>query len=476
MKSKLRLCTLVSACMLCAAVSSCGSGTFEGVMIWGPVEHQELYLNAVEQFKKDNPDFTAEVQFGSQGDAGAYANLAVDPESGGSIFTFPNDQLINIRRIGAIGKLPAANVTWIKENNVLPACDAGKIGDDYYSYPISADNGFVFIYNKDAFVDTAVWDSAADNLKAGYTFRDLYAALDERGAQSGHEKWAKSYCIWPSGSAWYESGVFFATGGDYSVVYDEKGNQTGASCSFGYKEVDGKEDYTIGLEAARCMINSFTNKDGSVSNHFVYSDDTNPAYNDVVSKYSVKDSEIPLAGVVSWNNPVLRTNYGDNYRVAVLPTLESDTAQLGGTGERYTWKSFSGFKLMGVNPYTKFASKSEENLSMLHKLAKYLSDTEVSLKRYETSALGPSNLKAQQDPEVAKDKFLTALNEQYSLLDGKGARVQDSVPSNYWTPIATFGNGLFNAIKDKTTGAYDTVFNIKRTLKSLQGDIESATK
>ena len=180
MKSKLRVFTLVSACMLVAAVSSCGSGKFEGVMIWGPVEHQELYLNAVAQFKKDNPDFTAEVQYGSQGDAGAYANLAVDPESGGSIFTFPNDQLINIRRIGAIAKLPAANATWIKENNVLPACEAGKIGDDYYSYPISADNGFVFVYNKDAFVDTAVWDSAADSLKEGYTFRDLYSALDER--------------------------------------------------------------------------------------------------------------------------------------------------------------------------------------------------------------------------------------------------------------------------------------------------------
>jgi len=476
----MRLMTISSAIAMAigmaASLTSCGGGKFEGVMIWGPEEHQQLYLDACAEFKKTHPEFTAEIKVGSQGDAGAYANLSIDPESGGSIFTFANDQLINIRNIGAISKLSSENTAWIKANNVAVSCEAGKIGDNYYAYPISADNGFVFVYNKDAFVGTSVWDSNADSLKEGYTFRDLYSALDERGKLSGHEKWADSYCVWPAGSAWYESGAFFATGGDYSVEYDEKGNQLSASCSFGYQTVDGKDDYTIGLEAARCMVNTYTNADGSINKHFIYSDDTNPAYNDVVSKYSAADSEKPLAGIVTWNNSVLRTNYGDNYRVAVLPTLVSDTKTLGGTGTKYTWKSFSGYKLMGVNPYTPFATKSEDNLKMLHELAKYLSDTEVSLKRYENSQLGPSNLKAQKDPAVASDKFLKALNEQYGLLDGKGARVQESVPSNYWSPIGTFGNGLFHAVESGTKGAYDTEANLKRTLKSLQADIESAAK
>jgi len=481
MKKYSRLMTISSALIfavgMAASLSSCGSGKFEGVMIWGPIEHQKVYEDATAKFKKENPSFTAEVKYGSQGDAGAYANLAVDPESGGSIFTFPNDQLVNIRRIGAISKLSSENASWIKENHVAPSCEAGKIGDNYYAYPVSADNGFVFIYNRDAFKDTIVWDASKDTIKEGYTFRDLYAALDQRGAQSGHEKWAKGLCLWPCGSAWYESGAFFATGGDYSVTYDEKGEQTGASCSFGYTtKSDGTQDFTVGLEAARCMVNSYTNADGSISEHFMYSDDGNPAYNDLVDKYSVADSTQPLAGIVSWNNSVLRKNWGDNYDVAVLPTLVSDTATLGGTGNKYTWKSFSGFKLMGVNPYTPFATKNEDNLAMLHKFAKYLSDKDVSLKRYESTSLGPSNIEAQKDTTVASDKFLKALNAQYNLLDGKGARVQDSTPSNYWSPIGTFGNGLFHAVQDKTKGAYDNENNLKRTLKSLQADIESATK
>ncbi|MFA6755205.1 MAG: extracellular solute-binding protein [Bacilli bacterium] len=236
MKNKIKLMALASAGIialsLTASLTSCGDSTFKGVMIWGPAEHEELYLNAVEQFKKDNPTFTADVKYGSNGDAGAYGNLSVDPQSGGSIFTFPNDQLVNIKRIGAIAKLGSEDTAWIKANHVNSACEAGKIGDNYYAYPVSADNGFVFVYNKDAFVGTDIWDSDADNLKEGYTFRDLYAALDQRGTQSGHEKWADGLAIWPSGSAWYESGCFFAAGGDYSVKYNEKGEQEGATCNF----------------------------------------------------------------------------------------------------------------------------------------------------------------------------------------------------------------------------------------------------
>lgn len=472
----------VMALGVTASLSSCG--TFKGVMIWGPQEHEQLYLDAVKAFKESNPDFKAAVRYGASGDAGAQAALSVDPQSGGSIYTFANDQLINIRRIGAISKLDTDSVNWIKQNHVAAACEAGKIGNDYFAYPVSADNGFVLVYNKDAFRDTKVWDSATDGLKQGYTFRDLFNALDERGAQPGHEKWANGLALWPSGSAWYESGVFFATGGDYSVTYDEKGNQTAASCSFGYKTVNGVEDYTIGLEAVRCMINTFTNEDGTISKHFMYSDDSNPAYNDIVSKYSGDLSGVsaednkPLAAMVTWNNSILRTNWGDDYAATVLPTLESGNALEGGEGHRYTWKSFSGFKLMGVNPLCAYAQSGdgEENYKMLHKLARYLTDVNVSLDRYKETGLGPSNFEAQKNEEIQKDKFLKALNEQYSLNDGKGARVQDSTPSNYWTPIATFGNVLFDAIKNGKKGQFDTVTNVKRMLKQLQTDIESAAK
>lgn len=465
-----------------AGLASCGSSNFDGILIWGPEEHEEVYLNAIEQYKADHPDFKVEVRFAAQGDAGANDNVGKDVESAGSIVTFPNDQLISLKRMGALSKLTDASVTWAKENNVLASVEAGKIGDGYYAYPISADNGFVFIFNRDAFKDTSVWDASRDGLKEGYTFRDLYKALDERGAQAGHEKWANGKVIWPSGSAWYESGVFFATGGDYAVEYDEKGVQTKATCNFGYNlNSDGSKDYSHGLDAIRAMMNTMTEEDGSVSKHFTYTDDTDPAYNDYVDDHignGSKANDEPLAGVVSWNNSKPKEAWGEDYDVEILPTLVAESKLLGGDGTRYTWRSFSGFKLMGVNPFSAFARKAPENIVILHELAQYLAGKDVSIKRYEKSNLGPSNLEAQEDERVKADKFLNALNEQYSLKDASGNnigfRVQDSTPANFWTPIANFGKGVYEAVADGKTGGFNNLTNAQRMLNQLQFDIEAS--
>lgn len=482
MKKRLSfVCAAVLAAGATAALSSCGDSQFDGILIWGPEEHEQLYMEAINEYKAAHPDFKTEVRFAAQGDAGANDNVGKDVESAGSIITFPNDQLISLKRYGALSKLTDASVTWAKENNVEASVEAGKIGDGYYAYPISADNGFVFLFNRDAFKDTSVWDATKNGLKEGYTFRDLFAALDERGAQAGHEKWANGKVIWPSGSAWYESGVFFATGGDYAVEYDEKGVQKSATCNFGYNMVDGQKDFSHGLDAIRCMMNTMTNEDGSFNSHFTYTDDTDPAYNDYVSDHignGSKAEEEPLAGVISWNNSAPREAWGEDYDVEILPTLVAESKLLGGDGTRYTWRSFSGFKLMGVNPFSAFARKAPDNIVILHELAQYLAGKDVSLKRYAATQLGPSNLEAQQDEAVKADKFLNALNRQYNLVDkdGKniGFRVQDSTPANFWTPIANFGKGVYEAVHDGKTGSFNNITNAQRQLNQLQFDIEAS--
>lgn len=464
-----------------ASLTSCGS--FEGILFWGPSEHEALYKALWNEFVEANPEYAdIEFQYGNKGDAGAYDGLAVDVQSGASIYTFANDQLANIVRIGGAAALPDADAKWIEENHTQAANDAGKIDGKYYGYPVSADNGYVFCYNKEAFEGTSVWDKETDNLKAGYTLRDLYAALDEKGPdkETGYD-WSNGLVLWACGSAWYESGVFFGTGGDYSIKFDSEGKQESAECWFGYTEDEsGNKDYTIGLEAARCMVNSYTNEDGSISKHFMYSDDEKPAYNDLVSKYIAEKSR-PLAGVVSWNNgAVFESKWGDNYRATVLPTLEAKTKQLGGDGTKYTWKTFGGYKLMGINPYSAFARKDPENLNILRKLAQFLTGYEASMDRFEASGLGPSNLEAQQNEAVQASPFLSALADQYALTNDEGKnigyRVQDSTPTNFWDPIAAFGKNLFEKISTGKDDGYGSEESIKSTLERLQLDIESATK
>jgi len=475
MKNSLKLSSLalvaVSA-MLGMQMTSCGET--DVVNIWGPSEHEQVYLDAAAKYKEAHPEFKAEVKFANLGDAGANGNISKDIETAGEIYTFPNDQLIDLKSMGALCKLPAAKAQSIKENHVAAAVSSAKVGDDYYAYPVTADNGFVFIYNKDAFKDTKVWNSQKNGLKDGYTFRELFAALDERGAQAGHEKWANGTCIWPCGTAWYQCGMYFAVGSDYDVKFDESGKQLESTCNFAYDLLDdGSKNYERGFEAIRCMVNSYTNEDGTVNKHFVYTDDG--TYNAYANNNSAADCTEPLAGIVCWNNGNLLTNWGDDYACEVLPTLVAQCAQYGGSGKKYTWRSFSGFKLMGVNPYSVYARKSEECLLQLHDFAEYLTGYEASIARFEVSNSGPSNIDAKNDAKVQTSPFLTALNKQYDIKDqfgNPGYRVQDCVPQNFWTPIANLGNGVFNYVNaGDNASQYKNTTALQKELYNLQKSI-----
>ncbi len=456
-------------------LSSCGKES-NVVNIWGPAEHEEVYLQAAAKYKEAHPEFDAEVKFSALGDAGANGNISKDVEAAGEIFTFPNDQLIDIDLMGALSPIQGERLTRVQAEHVSGAVEAGKFGGKYLAYPITADNGFVFIFNKDAFKDTAIWDAANDKLVDGYTFRDLYAALDERGAQAGHEKWGAAKVVWPAGTAWYQCGMYFGVGADYEVSFDEEtGKQTKSSCNFAYDMVDGRRDFKRGEDAIRCMVNSYTNEDGSINEHFDFLDDSN--YNTYANTYSKEGEEKLLAGIVCWNNGNLKTNWGENYACQSLPMLEAKCAQYGGDGTKYMWKTFNGYKLLGVNPWSKYARKSEESLAQLHDFAEYLAGYDVSMMRFNATNAGPSNLQAQADPVVAANPFIKALNDECARVDenGKpGFRVQDCVPQNFWTPIANLGLGVFNYVdKGTNPGQYKNVQALDNELYNLQKSIET---
>lgn len=471
-----------------------GSGDKETIQVWGPAEHKTMYENASAEFIKANPDFNVQVVYSDSGDAGAYSNLSTDVQGGAAVYSYVNDMLVNLRRIGAAAPIPSDNVTWISENNTAGSVASGKIGEKYYGYPITDDNGYFMFFNKQAFVDTAVWDSKTGTLKAGYTFQDLFSALDEKGG-----KWAKGQVTWAMGDSFYDSGVFFGCGGDYDVQYDENLAQTGVSCSFGYTKTDGVEDYTVGLESIACMKHSMLNADGTVNKHFAFTDGSTASLNNFITKY-LTDPDNPLAACVCgpWKTTeirdgtkdkdtgeILKAGWGTDAMATVLPMLEgrnsSDTELISGEtlsakGKMYQMKTFAGYKLLGVNPMCKYATESKEHLVMLHKFAKYLSEETFQIQRYEASGSGPSNIAALNNETIKADFALQALKDQKDLLDGNGYRIQSSVPSNYWTPIQVFGAAVYDHYANGTKGSFDTHKNATRTLKQLQYDIVGAAQ
>jgi arabinogalactan oligomer/maltooligosaccharide transport system substrate-binding protein len=463
-------------------------------MIWGPEEHRDMYLALGKEFKEQNPSFDGDFAYAANGDAGAYSNMSIDPQAGGTIYTFANDMLNNLNRLGSLAPLKGDNLTWAENKNTSASVDAGKIGDNYYAYPVQADNGYYMYFRKDVFKDTAVWDSTTGTLKDGYTFRDLYSAIDEKAKTDTSLTNAK--VTWALGDSWYVSGVFFAVGGDYKVTYDEKGNQTEAKCWFAYDstvDADGSE-CKIGLDATYALMNTITDeptggstaKGTTINKHYMFSDGDKSPLNDNISKYASKEADknngTPLVAAVcgTWKAKEIQKFWGDDYACTYLPAIETPDGV-------FQMKNFCGFKLMGVNPLSTYCSKSEENLAWAHKVAQFMSDKESQLQRYAITGAGPSNKEALNDDTVKSDAALKALNAQYDHVcnypgtstpvgNGLGYRVQDSVPANYWTPIQVYGTSIYNEISANSYDKFRTDGTIKRAVKQLQADVEAAAQ
>ena len=102
-------------------------------------------------------------------------------------------------------------------------------------------------------------------------------------------------------------------------------------------------------------------------------------------------------------------------------------------GEQVQMSSFAGYKLIGVNGYSK-------NKGDAHKLALWLTNYENQMMRYKERGFAPTNVQAAQSEEVLADPVLSALAAQRQF-----ARTQKDVPNSYWTPMKGFGSALIAA-------------------------------
>ena len=495
---------LIAGC--CAALAACNNKV---ILVWGPGDHEELYMQFLNKFAEEHKEQLGgyHFEYAGSGDAGAYGAMNIDPTTGAGVYTFANDQMANLRNLGALAEIRGDNLAWSKENNDPDAVDATILGANadgtprYYAYPLQADNGYYMYYNKAAFKGAPFADSNG-LINKPYTFRDMYEWLESKSdtvEADGVTNWHNGLVTWAIGDSWYVSGVFFSVGGDYDVQYDSNGKQKSAECWFAYHDTPADwrdEDMTIGFDAYECLKNSITDANGKVSSHYLYTDGDKAGLNDFIDTYSNKGDPLykdegPLAAAVcgTWKAKQLRTAWGDDYAATVLPMLETDD------GEMFQMKNFRGYKHMGVNPMCKFAQESAENLALLHELAQYLCGLEPSIARYEATGAGPALKAALQNEKVASDAALTALNNQYNIVcnypanysnkdlvgkpigNGKGYRDQDSVPANYWTPIQQFGNALYNELSGKTAlSKFKDEDTIRKALQDLQAQIRDAAQ
>lgn len=345
------------------------------IKIWVPDAVTGVTETLCNSFFEAHPEMNGyTVKIEPMGEGDAAGNVITDVEAAPDLYAFAQDQMARLVTAGALTTINGDYATFVQESNDAGAAAAAKVGSEVYAFPLTSDNGYFMYYDKSVITDPSSLDQIiADCEAAGKNF------------------------YFDTGS-WYQTAFFFATGCELSFETDEKGNFTSI------KNTYASENGLKALKAIRAMSESKCYMDGS-------------SVGDAVNWAAIVDG--------TWDSSAAKDVLGDNYACAPLPkfTVDGETFQLGG---------FGGFKLMGVKPQAE-AGK----LVVCLELAKYLSDTDAQLTRFNEVGWGPSNLKAQQDPAVQADEALSALGEQlqYTIPQGQ-------YPNDYWSEADALGETI----------------------------------
>jgi len=342
------------------------------------------------EFEKKYEDsrYTFKIKVSPIGEDKAGSKILEGPKDGADVFSFADDQLYKLVKAGAI-----AGVADLFNNNVInentsDAVEICKVEGKSYAFPKTSDNGYFMYYDKRVFTEEDVqsMDTMIEKAKA-----------------------AGKAVYFPMTNSWYSTGFFFAAGCNIKF---EKDKQTA--------EI-GNEN---GLKAAKAMChiaenvgNGFEGTPGSVGdNPFI----TN----------GFDGGTLAAAVTGTWNGPAIKEAIGaDNVGAAKLPTVLMN-------GEQVQLHSFSGYKLIGVNAYSKYPITAQA-------LAYYLGKADSQIQRYKVRGLIPTANAALEDEEIKNDPARVAIAAQMPFSHGQSS----SVGGTFWNSgtIADYGGVILNA-------------------------------
>lgn len=377
--------------------------------VWGGEEDQNLLKDLAEKFKTTYPDQKFDIEIGVESESTAKDTVLTDVEAAADVFAFASDQIVdlnNAKALANIEDMDAAlqnyakkSVADVKAANGDGSVEAASIDGKLMAFPMTGGNGYFLYYDSSVISDedAATWDT-------------LLAAADKAGKKVGMTL----------ASGWYDASFFYGAG--FTTGLNDDGT---TAIDFNGTSKDG---YT-GVQVTQSMLNIASNKafmaiaDGDVSNQIAGG---------------------TLAAVVSgtWDADNAQKAFGDGYAAAKLPTYTLD-------GKQVQQGSVSGYKLLGVNAYSK-------NVGWATVLAEFLTNEESQTTRFEQRQLAPTNKKVAASDEVSKNVAIAASGAQ----DAYG--VIQTVSAKYWDPAKTFGEmiaqGSISATDEKAIqDALDTM-------------------
>ena len=340
--------------------------------VWASELQQEFTQGLIDEFVATYPDIDFNITLGACSESETKDTVLADVEAAADVFAFADDQINDLVSAGALQEVAASYTYDVAGENLAGAVNAATVGGKLYAYPMTASNGYFMFYSKEYFSDDQV--------------KDLDTMM-QVAADAG-----KKITI-DIGNGWYLYSFFKGAGLDVGL------NEDGTNyCDW---------NAAGGTDVAQALLDICEN----------------PGF------MSAKDEEFQtgiaegtiIAGVSgTWDAEAAAAAWGDNYTAVKLPTFTV-------AGAQKQMSSYSGYKLIGVNPHSKFVG-----WSML--LSEYLTNETSQVARFEATQEGPANTAASQDAKVLANPAIAALAAQAEFA------TPQRVGGNYWAPAETLGN------------------------------------
>lgn len=351
--------------------------------VWASEEDQTLTTELLEKFKAQYPDVTFDIKLGSESESTAKDTVLTDVEAAADVYAFADDQINELVAAGALQAVSATYTYDVAAENVAGAVEAATVDGTLYAYPMTADNGYFMFYDSSVFTEDDV-----------QSLEKMIEVADAAGKKIGMD----------ISNGWYIYSFFQGAGYDLTLNDDGVTN----SCAWNAEGAVDVAQAIMDLCATGVLVDM----------------------GDEEMATAIAEGTVVAAVNGTWRAETASDAWGENYAATKLPTFEV-------AGEAKQMSSYSGYKLIGVNPYSK-------NVGWSMLLAEFLTNAESQAARFEARGLGPANIEAASSSAVQENPAIAALAAQAAYA------TPQRVGGNFWTPAETLGQILASGNPDGT--------------------------
>ncbi|MCH5180749.1 MAG: extracellular solute-binding protein [Erysipelotrichales bacterium] len=367
----------------------------------GSAANKEFTNSLIEKFKEERKNI---------GDNNIYDILYLEREpnqvtffggnwkSGPDIYEFTTDRFSELYKLGVLSKITGTNANFINENYGNYGKNLATFNGDYYAYPYTGDSTYYIHYNKSFFT--------SDDVKSIETMLNK--------AQLAGKKIG-----FPLNDSYYGGAILYSFGASCNTNYDNDGNIVSINANFNTDK---------GLKGAKAIQ--------TIASH--------PALVNA-GVYPLSDDDSDIVAVISghWNSSYYKNKFYSNYACAVMPTITID-------GDTKHLSAFLDGLAFGINP--KSLEGDIDRITAAHDLAKFLSNEESQLARFENQSLPPCNINAITNEKISSNPNVKTIISQYDF-----AITQNNIPKSFWQES---GNLLYLILEGSIKTEDDLVENV----------------